>query len=224
MSRSKSASPCGQLLAQALEHPAHILVEPRLDDLRGPVVFLLVGVPAVGDLVAQRGDLARDLVQRARSAVDVAEIVLELERQRRHDDLGRVGARLVQHLVRRVQDLAEQIELLAQDLERQALRFVVPGDEVDHRDVALLAVAVAAADALLDALRVPRQVVVDDRLAELEVQPLCAGLGADEHLRPRAELVHQREPDGDFARRPGSRRKARTSSSSQRACACCARS
>ena len=79
-------------------------------------------------------------------------------------------------------------------------------DEVDDRDVALLAVAVAAADALLDALRVPRQVVVDDRLAELEVQALRARFGADQHLRARAELVHQREPDGHFARRARSRR------------------
>ena len=122
------------------------------------------------------------------------------------DDLGRVGARLVQHDVRGVEDLAEEIELLAQDLEREAVRFVVLRDEVDHRDVALLAVPVAAADALLDALRVPRQVVVDDRLAELEVQPLRARFRADEHLRPRAKLVNQREPHGDLARRPGPRR------------------
>ena len=135
-----------------------------------------------------------------------SEIGLELERQRRHDDLRRVGARLVQHDVGGVEDLAEQIELLAQDLERQPMRFVVLRDEVDDGDVALLAVAVAAADALLDALRVPRQVVVDDRLAELEVQPLRAGLGADEDLRPRAELVDEREPDGDLAGRPRPRR------------------
>ena len=122
--------------------------------------------------------------------------------------LGRVGPRLVQDVVGRVEDLAEQIELLAQDLEGQPVRLVVPRDEVDHGDVALLAVPMAAADALLDALRVPRQIVVDDRLAELEVQPFRAGLGADEDLRTRAELVHEREPHGDLATRPGSRREA----------------
>ena len=113
----------------------------------------------------------------------------------------------MQDVVRRVEHLAEQIELLAQDLERQALRLVVARDEVDDGDVALLAVAMAAPDALLDALRVPRQVVVDDRLAELEVQPLRAGLGADEDLRARAELVHERQPHGDLAARSSARRK-----------------
>ena len=37
----------GQFLAQTLEHSAHVLVEPRLDDLRCPLVFLFVSVPAL---------------------------------------------------------------------------------------------------------------------------------------------------------------------------------
>ena len=49
----------------------------------------------------------------------------------------------MEHLVRRVEHLAEEVELLAEDLEGQALGFVVAGEEVDDRDVALLAVAVA---------------------------------------------------------------------------------
>ena len=108
--------------------------------------------------------------------------------------------------VRRIQDLAEQVELLAQDLEGQLLRLVVPVDESDDRHVPRLAVAVATPDALLDALRVPGQVVVDHRLAELEVQSLGSGLGAHQHLGPRAEFVNQGEPHGDLAARlaPGS--------------------
>ena len=70
----------GQVLPQAFEHSAHVLVEPRLDDLRGPLVFLLVSVPALRNLVSQCGDLARDLVERARPAVDAAEITLEFDR------------------------------------------------------------------------------------------------------------------------------------------------
>ena len=46
-------------------------------------------------------------------------------------------------------------------------------------DRVLLADPVDAADPLLDPHRVPRQVVVDEEVAELEVAPLAAGLGAD---------------------------------------------
>ena len=107
--------------------------------------------------------------------------------------------------------------LLAQDLERQGLRQVVLGQEIDDRHAALLTVAMAAADALLDALRVPGQVVVDDGVAELEVQ----ALSGNEHARPRPELVDQRQSGGDsgLSFRPASR----GTSSVQRARASCAR-
>ena len=113
----------------------------------------------------------------------------------------------MQDMVGRVEDSTEQIQLLAQNLEGQPMRLIVPGDEVDHGDIPLLAVPMAAPDTLLDALRVPRQIVVDDRLAKLQVQPFCAGLGAYENLRTRAELVHECKPHGDLATRLGSLRK-----------------
>ncbi len=65
-------------------------------------------------------------------------------------------------------------------------------EEVDHHHVELLAVAVAAADALLDALRVPGQVVVHHQVAELEVDALGRGLGGDQDRRLVAEVLHQR--------------------------------
>ena len=116
----------------------------------------------------------------------------------------------MQDLVGGVEHGAEQLELLAQDLERQRLRHVVLGEEVDDGHVALLAVAVAAADALLDALRVPGQVVVHDGVAELEVQALGAGLGGDEHARAGAELVDQRQPHRDVAVAASARRRCGT--------------
>ena len=114
----------------------------------------------------------------------------------------------MQNVVGRVKDSTEQIQLLAQYLKGQPMRLVVPSDEVDHGDITLLAVPMTAPDALFDALRVPRQIVVDNRLAKLQVQPFCASLGAYEHLRTRAELVHEGKPHGDLATRLGSRRKA----------------
>ena len=105
-----------------------------------------------------------------------------------------------------VQNLTEQIQLLAQDLKGKPMGLVVPRDEVDHSDIALLAIAVASPDALFDALRVPRQIVVDYRLTELKVQTFCAGFGADENLRTCTELVYECEPHGNLAARPDSRR------------------
>ena len=159
---------------------------------------LLEALALLGDLVAQRAQLRRDLVERACAIVDATQLGLELGAEDADQDLtSRVCRRAVQDLVRRVEHGAEQLELLAQDLERERLRLVVLGQEVDDRDVALLTVAMAAPDALLDALRIPRQVVVDDGVAELEVQALGAGLGGDEDPRARPELVDEREPRRD---------------------------
>jgi hypothetical protein len=71
--------------------------------------------------------------------------------------------------------------------------------EVDDHRLLGLAVAMDASDPLLDALRVPGQVVVDERVGELEVEALGPRLGGDEHLGPSAELVDEREARRDLA-------------------------
>ncbi len=68
-----------------------------------------------------------------------------------------------QHLVGGAEHAAEQVELLLQQLQNAAVGLVALIEEVDDHHVVLLAVAMAAADALFDALRVPGQVVVDDQ-------------------------------------------------------------
>ena len=65
-------------------------------------------------------------------------------------------------------------------------------EEVDDDHVELLAVAVAAADALLDALRVPGQIVVHHEVAELEVDALGGGFGGDQNRGLVAEVLDQR--------------------------------
>ena len=83
----------------------------------------------------------------------------------------------MQNLIGRIEHGAEELELLAQNLERQFLGFVVLGQEIDDRDgIVFLLVAMAASDALLDALRIPGKIVVYDRVAELQVQSLRARL------------------------------------------------
>ena len=64
--------------------------------------------------------------------------------------------------------------------------------KVDHHHVVLLAVAVAAANALFDALGVPWQVVVDDQRAELQVDALGPGLGGDHDAGRFFEMLDQR--------------------------------
>ena len=85
-----------------------------------------------------------------------------------------VGSWFVQDVVRRVEHSAEQIKLIAQNLQGEPMGLVVVGDEVDHGDVAILAVTMATPDAL----RISWQIVVDDRVTELQVQPFCAGFRA----------------------------------------------
>ena len=97
-----------------------------------------------------------------------------------------------EHLVAGAEHALEELELLGEQLEDALVGLVLPVEEVDDDDVVLLAVAVAAADALLDALRVPRQVVVDDQRAELEVDALRAGLGGDHDAALLAEVVDER--------------------------------
>ena len=63
------------------------------------------------------------------------------------------------------------------------------GHKVEGVDVPLLADAVDAAEALLQAGRVPRQVVIDHQPAELEVDPLARRLGRHADLLLRPELL-----------------------------------
>jgi hypothetical protein len=62
----------GQVFPEVFENLADLFIEARLDDLRSALVFLLVGIAPFGDLVAQRGYFARDLVGTAGAAVEAS--------------------------------------------------------------------------------------------------------------------------------------------------------
>ena len=67
-------------------------------------------------------------------------------------------------------------------------------DEVDDGDrLALLSVAVDTADALLDAHGVPGQIVVDEEIAELEVEALAADFGGQQHIQRVGIVFGQRK-------------------------------
>ena len=84
--------------------------------------------------------------------------------------------------VTRAEHSLEQLELLREELEHALVGRVLPVQEVDDDDVVLLAVSVAAADALLDPLGVPGKVVVDDERAELKVDAFRACFGGNHDL------------------------------------------
>jgi hypothetical protein len=181
------------------KYPLQILVEMILDEARGAIVRLLEASAVFGHLVTQRAKLGGDLVERTGALVNATKLRFEFgaERADEHFATGRAG--LVKHVVGRVEHGPEEVELLAEDFKCEPLRFVILCNEVDDGHPITLAVAVAAADALLDALRVPRQIVVHDGVAELQVQALGARLGRDEYaLGTRLEFVHEREPSRDL--------------------------
>ena len=161
----------------ARQHLSDRVVEPSLDQPRRTLLNLVERAAPALHRVAKVLQVGRHVIDGAGASVDDTQLLFEIHAHARDERFRRRVRRLVEHRVGGVEDLAEEVELLGKDVEREALRNVAGCQEADDGDAALLAVPVDAADALLDALRVPRQVVVDDRVAELEVQALGAGFG-----------------------------------------------
>ena len=101
----------------------------------------LVDLQAQFELELVEGGL--DFLGLAAALVDGGDALLEVH-------AGFDGA---QHLVAGAEDALEELELLGQQLEDALVGLVLAVEEVHHHHVVLLPVAVAAADALLDALR-----------------------------------------------------------------------
>ena len=130
----------------------------------------------------QRAERGVDLFGRAALLVNGKDALLEV-------DAGLDGPK---HLIGGAEDAVEEAELLAQQLEHAAVGLIAFVQEVDDHHVVPLPVAVAAADALLDALRVPGQVVVDDQRAELQVDAFRRRLGGEQDRRLIAEVLDER--------------------------------
>ena len=176
-----------ELVVEAVEHRVAVDAHLLHDLLVEVVEQLLPGVPlAAGDLglevELQLVELELDLLRGAALLVDVGDALLEV-----HARLHRA-----QHFVAGAEHAVEQAELLVQELVHAHVGGVLLVEEVDHHHVELLAVAVAPPDALLDALRVPGQVVVDHQIAELQVDALGRGLGGDEDGGVVAEVLDER--------------------------------
>ena len=100
------------------------------------------------------------------------------------EDLGQVSFGVSQDGVETSDRLLEDVDAALEDVKNPFLNGPLD-PEVEHLDGVRLADAVDATDPLLDAHRVPREVVVHKQMAELEVTPLAARFGAEQDARPR---------------------------------------
>ena len=69
---------------------------------------------------------------------------------------------------------------------------VLAVEEIDYDNVVLLTVAMATANSLFDPLWIPRQVVINDERAKLEIDAFRSCLGRDHDASFFAEIIHQR--------------------------------
>ena len=122
-----------------------------------------------------------DLVRLAALLIDRADALLEID----------AGLNRPENLVARAEHAFEEFEFLREQLIDAFVRFVLAVEEVDDHDVVLLAITMAAPDALFNALGIPGQVVIDDERTELEIDAFRASLGRDHDPAFVAEIVHQ---------------------------------
>ena len=134
------------------------------------------------ELILKLFERGIDLAGRLAAGEDVTDSLLEVEAI-----LDRT-----EHLVAGAEHTREQLELVRQQLQDALFRDVSLVTEVHDDDVVLLPEAVHAADALLDALRVPRQVIVDEHRAELQVDTFRRRFSRDHDRALLAEVVHER--------------------------------
>ena len=102
-----------------------------------------------------------------------------------------------------VQRVADLLELVQEPLQHPAFDRV-GGREVEDQAVLALAVAVDAAHPLLQPVGVPGDVVVEEDVADLEVDPLARRLRGHQDLdRALAELLLGVEPRAGLVARAG---------------------
>lgn len=154
----------GKLQAQSRVNVLIKVLEQRAAGVFEPGADLLV------ELGPQRLKGGVDLVGRAALLADGEDALFEID------------ARLdgAQHLVAGAEHAVEELELFRKQFEHAAVGGVALVEKVDDHHVVLLAVAMAAADALFDALGVPGQVVIEHQRAELQVDAFGRRLGGQQ--------------------------------------------
>lgn len=102
------------------------------------------------------------------------------------------GVCLTENVVGCAEDVVKQMELILQQIENADVGIIALINEIDNDDVAFLPVTVTAAYSLLDPLRIPRQVIIDDKRTELKVETFRRSFRGDHDLRLVAEVLNER--------------------------------
>ena len=172
----EAAQSVGRLHLDPLNHFLIEVVQQLL--MRAGLGFANLALQLLLKLV----ELQADLLRRAALLVDIDDALLE------------VDARLdrTQYLIAGPEDTLKELELLCKQLLHANIRCVRPVRKVHHNDIELLAVAMATAKALLNPLRVPRKIVVDDQIAELKIDPLGRCFRGNHDAGFIAEEIDQR--------------------------------
>ena len=109
----------------------------------------------------------------------------------RDNALLEVDARLnrSKYLIAGAENSIEEFEFFIQELIDPNVCGVGLVQKVHNHHIELLPVAMAPANALLDTLRVPRKVIVDDKIAELEVDTLGGGFRGNHNAGLFPEVI-----------------------------------
>src|SRR5262249_777704 len=122
-----------------------------------------------------------DFIRGTAALVNVRDTLLEIY----------TGLDSAEHLIARTEDAFKEREFFREELKDALVGCVCLIEEIDHDHIMLLPVTMTAADALLDALRVPRQVVVHHERAELQVDAFRASFRSNHDFSLFAEVVYQ---------------------------------
>ena len=72
------------------------------------------------------------------------------------------------------------------------IRMISIIQKIDHNNIVLLSITVAASDSLLNSLRVPWKVVVHYQRTELHIDTLCSSFGGNHNLSLITKILDQR--------------------------------
>ena len=84
------------------------------------------------------------------------------------------------------------MEFLLQQFINPFVCGILQVNKIEDHHIVLLPVAMATSDALLDALRVPRQIVIHHHRAKLQVNAFCTRFGCNHDLAFVAKVINQR--------------------------------
>ena len=113
--------------------------------------------------------------------INVSDALLEI-------DAGFDGAK---NLIADTEHTGKKLKFFRQQLEYTLIGSVLAVDEIDHHNVMLLAISMAAPDSLLNSLRVPGQVIVNQQGTELQVDAFGGGLGGNHDSGILTKCIHK---------------------------------